>query len=372
MRFITTLVLAAVWGTLVYAVHHSIGYEKATGYPALSSDLLWVGIAVMPLLLGAFVANKRMGIAKYLRWMCAAALAAEAGYLMIFTWLKILGGIPLFGVLLLLWSDMGGNKPSSKAAPPELSPEKLERKCRNRWINGSATAGLAALLVWWAWFHNPLPSDEQMIERFNANRAGFEQLVQGYRNYRRSDVFYEQSTNEVKALASRLGVYHVVEAQGASGQWYPSPYSEETRKILRSLYVRSVSNPAYNKEIMETLHKKIPALFNGFSATNDVLDVSKITSVIQLEIGTSAQPTDKFVLRYGGIYKGYYYFPQIPRMQEGHIVVPVCCHLDESLTIRLGQRVLNSLDGYPPDWKRGECVLKRIDDHWFIAMCRYG
>jgi len=370
MHLLTTLILAVVWAGLVYSTHHTIGYDNATGYPKISEDLLWVGVAILPLILGAFVINSRTGKAKYLRWLCATALGAEAAFLLIPSWLKILGLIPLLGVVLLLWTEISGSKAEEQVSP--LSPDKLKQKRRNRWINAFAVAGLTVLLVRGCWYRNPLPSDEQMIEHFNAHRTEFEQLVQGYRNYRRGDVFYERSSDEVKALMKRLGVYQVAEAQGASGTWYPDSYSAKTISILRSLNVRNVGQAATEKERISTLKQELPVLFDGVAPLNNGWDVIRITTVTHVGLGNSGQPGTKFTMRYSGIYKVYYYFPQIPQIREGHILLPEYHSLDERITTRLGQRVFDSLDDYPPDWRRGECVLKRMDDHWFIAMCRNG
>lgn len=45
-------------------------------------------------------------------------------------------------------------------------------------------AGFVAFTVWWVWFCNPLPSDEEMIAYFQANRTQFEELVELFRTYR--------------------------------------------------------------------------------------------------------------------------------------------------------------------------------------------
>lgn len=232
-------------------------------------------------------------------------------------------------------------------------------------------------LIWWIWFHNPLPSDAEMIERFNANRAGFEQLVQGYRNHRPSRTMegstsFKLSAPWVKPLMRKLEVYSVVEAQGASGRWYPDPYSPRVLQTLRFLYTgRSVHQRATQEEIMETLRRDIPDLFKQTpEPLRDILDVTRVTTVTHVFLGSEDQPYDRVTLPYFGnrIIKSYYFFPQVPRIEHGHILVP---HESPRYPgYRLGQRVFDSLDGYPPNWKQGECVLKPIDSQWFIAMCR--
>jgi hypothetical protein len=350
------VVLAVAWGALVYAVQHDIGYEKATGYPPLSEGLLWA----------------RHGMAKYLRWLCAAALAAEAVYLMIFTWLKILGGIPLLGVLLLLWSDMGERNAAwqTNTASPELTQEKLERKHRNRWINGTAISGLAALLVWWAWFHNPLPSDAEMIARFKANRSGFEQLVQGVRNYREigAPYPYVRSSNEVRSLVKRLGIFRIT----WGGFWYPAPYSERTARLTGEFIGHTMEQRSHVRTLEQMLDywkANMPELFEGVAPVTYYPQVNQLTGIIFFTMGSAKRPDTKFTLRYGGLQKGYRHYPQVPQVKDGHILIPDY-DLNNKPIVRAGDRVLDSLDDYPPDWKRGECVLKRIDDYWFIQMCR--
>jgi hypothetical protein len=228
-----------------------------------------------------------------------------------------------------------------------------------------------AFLVWWQWYYNPLPSDKEMLAHFNTHRSGLEQLVQGYRNFRPARTWpgmtsYEHQ-EEVKELMKELGINHVIEAQGASGRWYPTPYSERTLQILKALYVRPIDNLADENEVMKTLREQMPVLFNSAQVPlRDILDVARTTTVIHAQLGSLKHRYSKHRLRYFAtdIHKGYYYFPQIPRVESGRILK------SSQFGYSLGQRVFDSLDDYPPNWKRGECVLKRIDPHWFIAMCR--
>jgi hypothetical protein len=69
------------------------------------------------------------------------------------------------------------------------------------------------------------------------------------------------------------------------------------------------------------------------------------------------------------IRKAYWHFPQPPRMENGWLLEPGYDMQDRPVS-RKAHRVFDSLDDFPPAWKRGECVLKPIDAHWFIAMCR--
>lgn len=232
-----------------------------------------------------------------------------------------------------------------------------------------------SIFVWWHWFHNSLPNDAEMLRHFSDHRAGYEQLVQGYLNYRPSrtlpaSVAYEQIP-EVKALMRELEIYHIVGAQGASGSWYPNPYSHKTVQTLRSLHARPINQLPTNEEIMKTLRVELPILFEQAQMPlRDIGDISRVTTPMHLQPGSEQQPDDRLPLKYypTRLHKGYYYFPQPPKLENGHVMVPSINSRDPGY--RLGQRVFESLDDYPANWAKGECVLKRINLHWFISMCR--
>lgn len=232
-----------------------------------------------------------------------------------------------------------------------------------------------SIFIWWNAFHNALPSDAEMIAQFNAHQTEHEKLVQGYRNNRPSrtlpgSVPYEH-INEIRGLMNKLEVYHLGEAQGGSGQWYPYPYSKKVLQTLRFLYVRPLEQAATNEEIIQKLQDEMPELFKQEQMPlRDIGDIVRVTSAIHLQLGSEKQPYVRGPLAYfpTRIHKGYYYFPQPPRLKDGHVMV-LSLNLQDS-GYRPGQRVFESLDDYPPDWAKGECVLKRINLHWFITMCR--
>jgi hypothetical protein len=123
---------------------------------------------------------------------------------------------------------------------------------------------------------------------------------------------------------------------------------------------------------MLTYRDELPELFKGVAPLESLLDVSRVVSPIKIYLGDdpSRAPLGKRRFRYSTfINKGYCYFPQPPKVENGHILNADYSSLDQAYT-RPGLRVFDSLNEYPPDWKRGECVLKQIDDHWFISMCR--
>jgi hypothetical protein len=32
-------------------------------------------------------------------------------------------------------------------------------------------------------------------------------------------------------------------------------------------------------------------------------------------------------------------------------------------------RIFSTLDTYPPNWIKGECVYRQFETHWFIRLC---
>lgn len=271
MRRMLIFLLAIGWGFLAYGLHHKLGYEGATGYPRQIVSLAWAAALSLPLLVGGLFANSRDGWRKYLRWGCAGLMAAEGVFLLVFSWLKIFGIPPMLGATLLLWPELRGNVPPVS---------------RRQWVvrSGLWLAG-GSLLVWWFWFHNPLPSDREMLQHFTAHRAELEQLVQGYRNYRRLDAFYEESSEDVNALLKKVGVYRIGEAQGGSGYWYSEPYSEHTLQVRKSLEIRSIHNLATNEETTETLKRELPTLFEGVAPIQSGLELLRVTAVIDIALG---------------------------------------------------------------------------------------
>ncbi|GEM_PF-1032943 len=396
MRRFLILLLALSWGTLAFGTLYSLGYDRGAGYPSMAETLLrWALPAALPLLIGVFVANSQVGWHKYLRWLCVALLVAQAAFLFICTWIKILVFPPLLGAWLLLWPEIKGN------VPPVPRRQRLQNIVL--WMVG------LGVFVWWHWFHFPLPGDAEMIKHFNAHRGEFEQLVQGYRNFRRylptaDEGRQEKQINEqenklrqrkkltpdarlaiaeartqlikkfgprpsytllpeVKALMENTGVYNVHPASGASGIWFPDHYSAKSIQVIK-LYERGMSTA----ERIDILKREMPNLLEGVPPVRDLTDVGNLIEVIEIEMGTLKQPDWVHRWRYNSfLLKGYYHFPQVPRVENGHLLL---YDFRTPNGIGSGPRVLDSLDSYPPDWQPGECVLKRIDGHWFIALCR--
>lgn len=337
--------ISILWGILVFL----------PGSVLLMPALRRATFATLPLVIAAFLAaDEERQWRRYLRRLYAVMLALFG--------LVILGGlgsIPyLIAAILLMRPEIRKVFPRRKLGAPLTS--------------GGLVLGLLGSFIWWQWFHNPLPGDKQLIDHFNAHRAEFEQLAQGYRNHRDGKKSYD-STAEALVLMGRAGVNHVIGASGGFGDWFPEPYSEHTLQVIKALEVRPVEKLATKEEIIETYRCEFPELFEKFPPVQYLHQVERIVYPIKFYLGPD--PTvlsfGRTTLRYFGSFlnKGFCYYPQPPRVENGHIINASYSLRDNAYT-RPGLRVFDSLDNYPPKWKRGECVEKRIDDHWFICMCR--
>lgn len=247
------------------------------------------------------------------------------------TWLPLhLALIPGGGAALLVYSEYAEH----------LRARRRERQARESWQRRlwrrGLLVGLAAFGLWWVWFRNLLPSDEEMIAHFQAHRAEFEELVALYRNNRPlpGDTRSWGDLPEVKALREKLGTDWVGEQLG---YWLPDPYSLKTGKR--------------------------------------VLDLIRSHQFGQLEVRRYSTlklvPTDRCryyrgSVRYGTIWKDYHHFPEVPKVEGGLLWWPT----NEKGEVNDKDRVFASLNSYPPNWEKGDCVYRRIDPQWFIRMCR--
>ena len=64
------------------------------------------------------------------------------------------------------------------------------------------------------------------------------------------------------------------------------------------------------------------------------------------------------------IFKELIYFPEVPKISDGKIWWPT---FTDGRT--RSSRLFPTLDEYPPNWKKAECVYRQIDQNWFIRMC---
>ncbi len=201
---------------------------------------------------------------------------------------------------------------------------------------------IAAALFYYLWIVNPLPSDEQMIENFKAHRADFVEAVRRYRNYPRlpnkdtSRWYKEGDTLEIYKRAGIDRIYY------STPIWLPNPYSIETAKCADSLV--------------------------GF-AYSYKYGALKIVSATTPRINHPDQSDDsgyrRNTLLHGVIWKDYYYFPEVPRIENGYLHGPIYPNGNFSFC----SRVLPSLNRLPFPWKDFECVYRQIEPQWFLCMC---
>jgi hypothetical protein len=231
------------------------------------------------------------------------------------------------------------------------------------------------LFVWLQWFHNPLPSDATLIKHFSEHRAEFDQLMKGVRNYRLQVPPYID-TPEGKELSERLKIY-AADAAALENIWFPDPYSEKIARLRGQYYGHSAKNVVHRtpQEQVDYWKINVPELFEGAAPITMAWQMARLAGPVRMGIGTirkrgiTANTASRLVTFPDPIRKAYWHFPQPPRVEDGWLLDPGY-DLQDRPAPRKAYRVFASLDGFPPTWKRAECVLKRIDAHWFIAMCR--
>ena len=230
-----------------------------------------------------------------------------------------------------------------------------------------------AIFVWLQWFHNPLPSDATLIKHFNEHRAEFEQLMKGVRSYRLQVPPYID-TPEGNELSERLKIYDVY--AGGNALWFPDPYSEKIARLRGQYYGHSRNRVRRTpQEQVDYWKDNVPELFESSTPVTMMWQMDRLTGYIGMGIGTirpggiTINTASRLVTFPDPIRKSYWHFPQPPRVEDGWLLEPEYDMQDRPVS-RKAYRVFDSLNGFPPAWTRGECVLKRIDAHWFIAMCR--
>ncbi len=227
------------------------------------------------------------------------------------------------------------------------SPERVAPKKKHtaRWLLG--LTAIATLFVWWLWHYNPLPSDEKMIAHFQAHRGEFEELL---RRYRAFIPFHERippkkcehppciwsSNTGTEALMKKAGVGRITRTGFDGALWLSEPYEMETQLYIDHL----IKNPSKEYNLWH-----------------------RHASVV---VWYSKAPSSRFVsLRYLSISKAYLHVPEVAKVVDGELWRPI------TVTGRIPKfRVFHSLNDYPSDWQRAECVYRQFEPHWFLRMCR--
>ena len=208
---------------------------------------------------------------------------------------------------------------------------------------------LLAFSIWVLFFVNPLPSDEEMIAHFQEHRQDIETLIQAYYNapeplpgQRR--VQWDAS-QEIQTIKRRAGVDRVSHTKG---YWPPDPYSFEWA---------------------EKKHQLIK--------TNTRESDAALRKMEALQVDIFGQRYSQRPLRYPmdyHIWKSLLYIPAVVRTHKGKLWPGVSWNKLAPQTSeqyeKSASRLLPNLTNYPSDWKKGECVYRQLDVHWFIRMCR--
>jgi hypothetical protein len=212
------------------------------------------------------------------------------------------------------------------------------------------------------------PTDKEMLQYFNQHRSEIERLVKLHREFYYLENLKPSSTPLDKAeqdmLMKKAGVKRII-GSSIGSRWYPDNYSEHTKHTLKSIdNLRSTfyDNPNHGliePEIINILKKEIPSLFTKDIPLLNVIQLADLTQVMEIEL------TD-YRYEMMEVRKVYMHFPQPPLTQNNRIMV----HDTFYEALVAAERVLDTLDNPPKDWKPGECLLKTIDIQWFMATCR--
>lgn len=262
------------------------------------------------------------------------------------------------------------NKRDQTPLPPEWRAEGHLKTVKNnavvirivRYLPWLLLPWSAAVWYWYLAVWNPLPSDEEMIENFKANRAEFLEVVHRYRTYPRapgkSSAFWERDGDTLE-LFRRAGI----DALDAQECWLPNPYSVDTAIRIHGAFTSGSSEQPEMKYKCGALRIR--------PATTPRID--------HPDYGDTTRHYRQTIL-FGVIWKDYYFIPEIPRIEDGKLLDPLRVvgkrfpraqfHEKERVaTHQTWSKVLPSLNYLPRDWKDFECVYRQIEPQWFLRMC---
>lgn len=213
-------------------------------------------------------------------------------------------------------------------------------------LHSPLTAGMAYVAgpYFYYLFVNPLPSDAELIAHFQAHRADIETLLKMY--YAAPEPkpgerrVQWDAPPEVQLIKKRAGIAHV---EHAGGYWLPDPYSSEAFDILMRFDVTTPEG-RFAKRQLESLH----------------IDVDNR----RYYRTTPRYPKDYL------IWKTLIYIPAVAKTSDHKLWPPVTPRQTREQYERSADRILPDLTAYPPDWRKGECVYRQLETHWFIIMCR--
>lgn len=183
----------------------------------------------------------------------------------------------------------------------------------------AATVFLAFLFV------NPLPSDDEMIAHFVSRRKEFELLVKQYR---------EGNDSSTNTLQTVTGVQRISQTRTL---WLPARTSQTSDHLARTDVAAFLS---------------LKRQTSGIDL--DLVD-RRFFKHVFLALG---KPTT--------VWKQYHHIPAVPRIEGGRLWDPTGpVGTSASYPHRSSFGFL-----FPWGWEKGECFFRRIEEHWYIKMCR--
>lgn len=214
-----------------------------------------------------------------------------------------------------------------------------------QWIAFSGL-GVIAGVIWYFWTYNMLMPDAEMIAHFKVHRADMEYLVKHHQSFDPSKPPYVwDRPKEARAAKERAGVQSV---GGAGPLWLPDPYTGATA-------------------------------YHAMSLVDDRMMDARKTEGVVIYLN-QRRDSNSLLHMYPWIWKEFMYIPVEPSIKNGRLLEPWEVHRNlagkrpnqyvREVIVKDSSRVFDSLDGYPPGWKRGECVFKPIESQWFLRMCR--
>ncbi|WP_374403240.1 hypothetical protein [Niveibacterium sp.] len=194
------------------------------------------------------------------------------------------------------------------------------------------------------YFFNPLPRDEELIAHFKAHRAEFEFLVRTYYSAPeprpgQHRVLWDE-TAKVQNVKKALSVDWI----GPHGAFWPrDPYAPDAVERIRAIDVATPEG-RFARRQQESL---------------------KVVFFVDR--------TEALALRFPGdamIWKALFHTPVPVRVTDGYLEYPPEPGKRTPNFSAIPEQVLDSLNGYPSGWKKGECLYRQIDPQWFLMMCR--
>ncbi len=176
-----------------------------------------------------------------------------------------------------------------------------------------------------------LITDEQMLVHFNEHRHEIETLMHEYLTNPEEWGSFRNASPELKAIQQHSLVDEMARRYN---HWHENPYSlEAAKKHTQYISSRPVTDGS-TQDVRVSLTVKDARIF--------------------------------YKRRSKTAYKQFMYIPQVAKVENGKLLYPVSAIHPERINFRV---ILESLDQVPSWLLPGDCTMKRIDEHWFLALC---